>query len=422
MADLMSLSGALFSRFIRQGKPLYRHVHQSTLLSRSSVATTASARVHLPSHRLGNMVGSAWGRMMSENGGTRRIVGHWLVATSGLVFGIVVLGGLTRLTESGLSMVDWSLLHFRAPKTDAEWQAYFEKYQQFPEYQLNNRGMTVEEFKRIYWFEHAHRVYGRLLGMFVVFPATFFVLKKWAAPGMRKVLMGCMALVGVQGLLGWYMVKSGLRREIVERGEQARVSPYRLAAHLGSAFVLYLVTLSAGIAILAPSSALRLAISTPEAGRRLMGLRRWTHHLAGLTFATAITGAFVAGLDAGLLYNTFPLMGDRVVPTDIWIEALSWKNLTENPCTVQFIHRCMAIATVTGVSSLWISSRRLVLPATVRRALNLVMAAAWMQGSLGVLTLLYMVPIPVASAHQAGSLALLSSFVWLLNVLKRAAL
>jgi cytochrome c oxidase assembly protein subunit 15 len=145
-----------------------------------------------------NFAQRIWENIMSDSNGTKRIVGHWLIGTSGLVFGIVVLGGLTRLTESGLSMVDWKLLHFRAPGSQEEWQEYFEKYQQFPEYKLNNHGMTLDEFKRIYWFEHAHRVYGRLLGMFVLFPAAFFVAKKWASPGMRRVIMGCTGLVGFQ--------------------------------------------------------------------------------------------------------------------------------------------------------------------------------------------------------------------------------
>ncbi len=133
--------------------------------------------------------------LWKEGNGARRIVGYWLVGASGLVFGIVVLGGLTRLTESGLSMVDWSLLHFRPPRTEAEWQAYFEKYQQFPEYQLNNRGMSLDDFKRIYWYEHAHRVYGRLLGMYVLLPSAFFIARGWVSPAMRRVLLGCSSLV-----------------------------------------------------------------------------------------------------------------------------------------------------------------------------------------------------------------------------------
>lgn len=140
------------------------------------------------------------GYINAKGNGARKVVGHWLVASSGLVFGIVVLGGLTRLTESGLSMVDWHLIHFRAPSSIEEWQAYFEKYKEFPEYKLQNQGMTLEEFKRIYWFEHAHRVYGRLLGLFVTLPALFFIARKWASPKMCKLLFGCTALVGFQVL------------------------------------------------------------------------------------------------------------------------------------------------------------------------------------------------------------------------------
>lgn len=136
--------------------------------------------------------------LMADGNGAKRIVGHWMIGTSGAVFGIVVLGGLTRLTESGLSMVDWNLIHFRQPQNEAEWQAYFDKYQQFPEYQLNNRGMTLEEFKRIYWMEHAHRVYGRLLGLGIIVPSVFFIAKKWTSPGIRNVLIGCCGLVGFQ--------------------------------------------------------------------------------------------------------------------------------------------------------------------------------------------------------------------------------
>lgn len=210
------------------------------------------------------------------------------------------------------------------------------------------------------------------------------------------------------------MVKSGLDQEIVAKGEAVRVSPCRLAAHLSSAFVLYVITLSAGMNILSRKSLFISGIASKE----INCMRKWSHRLAGLTFATAVTGAFVAGLDAGLLYNTFPLMGGRILPSDIWDEQLALGNLIGNPTTVQFIHRCMAITTVAGVSVLWLRFRKGSLPKSVKRALDLLMAAAWAQGTLGVLTLLYMVPIPVASAHQAGSLGLLTSCVWLLNRLK----
>lgn len=213
------------------------------------------------------------------------------------------------------------------------------------------------------------------------------------------------------------MVKSGLNQEIVERGEIPRVSAYRLSAHLSSALVLFIITLSGGLRILSKPSV--TGVLSAVQIKNASFLARWAHPLAGMTFATAVTGGFVAGLDAGLLYNTFPLMGNRMVPSDIWTETLGLRNLTENPTTVQFIHRCMAIMTITGITGTWLVFRSRILPYQVRRALNLVTLAAWCQGSLGVLTLLYFVPIPIASAHQTGSLGLLASFTWLLNRLKQ---
>lgn len=213
------------------------------------------------------------------------------------------------------------------------------------------------------------------------------------------------------------MVKSGLDPEIAERGEIPRVSAYRLSAHLSSALALFLITLSGGLRVVSKPS-VKGIVNTVQI-KNASVLARWTHRLASMTLATAVTGGFVAGLDAGLLYNTFPLMGDRVVPSDIWIENLGLRNLTENPTAVQFIHRCMAIMTISGITGTWLTFRSRVLPPQVRRALNLVTLAAWCQGSLGVLTLLYFVPIPIASAHQTGSLGLLASLVWLLNRLKQ---
>lgn len=213
------------------------------------------------------------------------------------------------------------------------------------------------------------------------------------------------------------MVKSGLSHDIVERGEVPRVSAYRLSAHLTSALLLFVVTLSGGLGIL--SGPPMAAMAGTAHARQLVSLSKWSHLFAGVTFATAVTGGFVAGLDAGLLYNTFPLMGDRAVPSDLWDSRLGLRNLTENPTTVQFLHRCMAITTVSGITGMWLLFRSRTIPPQVRRALGLVAAAAWCQGSLGVLTLLWFVPIPVASAHQAGSLGLLASFVWLLNRLAR---
>lgn len=343
----------------------------------------------------------------------RRVVGCWLAGGAGLVFGIVVLGGVTRLTGSGLSMVDWSLVHFRPPRSEDEWQAYFSKYQQYPEFKLNNADMTVDQFKRIYWMEHAHRVYGRLLGLYLILPGLWFTFRRgWIndARIRRKVVLAS-GLVVFQGLLGWWMVKSGLGHEIVEKGEQPRVSPYRLAAHLASAFALYGILLTGALDVLRPATPTTLP---------LRGVRRWSLALSSLVFVTAISGAFVAGLDAGMIYNTFPRMGDRWIPSDIWRRELGLRNAFENPTAAQFNHRCLAMSTLLAVSLFWLYLGRRRLPASLGHLSDMVMATAWLQGTLGLSTLLLSVPISLGSAHQAGSLLLLTSSIGLSNALKRA--
>lgn len=352
--------------------------------------------------------------LLAEGNGGRRAVGYWLLGTSGLVAGLVVLGGLTRLTESGLSMVDWRLVHFRAPQSEPEWQAYFEKYQQFPEYQLNNRGMALDDFKRIYWMEHAHRVYGRLLGLVIIGPSVFFAARRWVSRPVGRVLFGLCGLVGFQGLLGWYMVQSGLKQELVTAKEPVRVSQYRLAAHLGSAFALYLGLLNTGLRILMPPVQ-QLAAGSPA--RRLRFAATGVSHLI---LTTAVAGAFVAGLDAGMIYSTFPAMGAGFVPDDIWDRRLAWRNPFENPATAQFVHRCLAYTSVAGATGLWAYARRHPqLPRHIRALANVLVGVVWAQGSLGLLTLLYVVPVPLASAHQAGSLVALTSAAVLLQSVKR---
>ena len=214
------------------------------------------------------------------------------------------------------------------------------------------------------------------------------------------------------------MVKSGLKSEIVENREVPRVSAYRLASHLGSAFILYALLTNTAINILAPVSK---TINFPSSSIKLIkNFKSKVHGLAALTFFTAISGAFVAGLDAGLIYNEFPLMGgNRIIPSDIWDKKLGLRNPFENPACAQFNHRILAISTVTGISVLWYKSRKiLMLPRSIRLLSNALMFTAWLQGSLGVLTLLNHVPIPLASAHQAGSVTLLTFALWLVNRLK----
>lgn len=340
---------------------------------------------------------SALPRRNSINWNGEKMGGYWLLGTSGLVAGIVVLGGLTRLTESGLSMVDWNFVHFQAPKNQEEWEEYFQKYQQFPEYQIQNRGMTVDEFKRIYWMEHAHRVYGRLLGLWILVPGALMYRK--SSPFLRKMILVSSGLVVFQGLLGWWMVKSGLDAELVQ--DVPRVSQYRLTAHLTSALVLFALSLRTGLKVLNHASN---TVLINNHGRFSKGAR----HLTGAIFATAMSGGMVAGLDAGMIYNSFPKMGMDWFPSDGWNRGLGVRNFTENPSLVQFIHRCLAMTTLTGISAFWWLWRKRLPAGRQRYLLNALMGMGWLQASLGVSTLLLGVPIPLASMHQAGSLALLA--------------
>lgn len=213
------------------------------------------------------------------------------------------------------------------------------------------------------------------------------------------------------------MVKSGLKSEIVENREVPRVSAYRLASHLGSAFVLYGLLTNTAINILSPTQSANMATST----NLIKKFKSRAHGLAALAFFTALSGAFVAGLDAGLIYNEFPTMGGtmKFIPSDIWDSKLGLRNPFENPTCAQFNHRILAISTITGISALWYQSRKIpMLPKPIRLLSNALMITAWAQGSLGVLTLLNHVPIPLASAHQAGSVTLMTFALWLVNRLK----
>ncbi|XP_028917287.1 cytochrome c oxidase assembly protein COX15 homolog [Ornithorhynchus anatinus] len=343
---------------------------------------------------------------------SERILGRWLLVCSGTVAGAVILGGVTRLTESGLSMVDWHLLkEMKPPTTHEEWEAEFQKYQQFPEFKILNRDMTLTEFKFIWYMEYSHRMWGRLVGLAYILPAAFFWRKGWLTRGLKGRVLALCGLVCFQGLLGWYMVKSGLE-EKPDSHDIPRVSQYRLAAHLGSALVLYCASLWTGLSLLLPRHKL------PET-RQLLQLRRFAHGVTGLVFLTALSGAFVAGLDAGLVYNSFPKMGERWVPEDLFTFSPVLRNVFENPTMVQFDHRILGITSVTAITVLFFLSRKVPLPRRTKMAVASLLAVAYTQVGLGISTLLMYVPTPLAATHQSGSLALLSVALWLMSELRR---
>ncbi|KAG0323617.1 Cytochrome c oxidase assembly protein cox15 [Dissophora globulifera] len=364
------------------------------------------------------------------------IVGYWMLTISAMTFGIVVVGGMTRLTESGLSIVEWNLIKgMKPPRSEAEWEEEFEKYKQFPEYKILNRGMTLEEFKRIFYYEWSHRMLGRAIGAAFILPGLYFASRGMLSKNIarRSLIIG--AFIGFQGALGWYMVKSGLDEQLMSTpGATPRVSQYRLAAHLGSAFLIYTGALMTGMKILTDNHIAKGAYESLAAVINNPALKRFkgaAHGVVALIFITAISGAFVAGLDAGLVYNEFPLMGGRLVPPmrelfdDKFLHEGDnpktglWRNMFDNQVTVQFNHRVLATTTFTAVSSLFLYSRGLPLPPHIRMGVNVLMGVACCQVGLGIATLLYMVPVSLGTAHQAGSLTLLTSALYLMHSLKK---
>lgn len=321
-----------------------------------------------------------------------RAIGAWLLACCGVLLALVMLGGATRLTESGLSIVDWRPVTGVLPPLDAAaWQAEFDKYRASPQYTQVNRGMSLDEFKLIFGFEYAHRLLARLLGLVFALPLLVFWWRGWIAPPLRWRLLGVLALGAAQGYMGWYMVKSGLV-------DMPRVSHYRLAAHLSLALLVYAAMLWL---------ALQLRWPVPAGAARPRS--RFAAALLALLGLTIVFGAFVAGLRAGLGYNTFPLMGGRWVPDGFLLLQPAWLNFLENPATVQFTHRWLALGTLAAIALLWWRMRRRELERTQRAALRALVAMALVQVGLGIATLLWHVPVVLATLHQGGAVLLLSA-------------
>lgn len=321
--------------------------------------------------------------------GSSRIVGYWLFSIAAMVFVMVVLGGLTRLTGSGLSMVDWRPITGWLPPLGVEqWQAVFDLYKHSPQYKEINFGMTMLEFKEIFWLEFFHRLWGRLIGVCFGLPLIFFWWRGWISSQMRLPLFLLFILGGAQGALGWYMVKSGLI-------DEPEVSQYRLMAHLGFAFILYAALIWCGLRFVKQKSL--------QASVRF---KRQSRFLWGLSYITILAGALVAGLDAGLTYNTFPLMDGDFIPDGLWMKDPWWINSFENITTVQFQHRVLAMATFGITLWLWWQNRQY-------GPLYLCVIAVLLQVVLGIATLLSVVPIGLASLHQAGGLMVFTVLTWL---------
>ena len=335
-----------------------------------------------------------------------RLVATWLLICCTLVFAMVVLGGVTRLTGSGLSMVDWKpVTGFLPPLNDAEWQATFDLYQESPEFQKVNADMDVAAFKEIFWLEFLHRLLGRLIGIvfavpFILFAARGYIqLKEWPKYGLMFVLGGA------QGVLGWYMVKSGLV-------DNPHVSQYRLTAHLLAAFLIYAYMFWVAMSLLFPPG------NDDER-------HPWYARAIGVTTlvsVTVISGGFVAGLKAGKIFNTFPMMGDYWIPPGVMALDPPWRNFFDNPATVQLDHRILAIATFLVIVAFWAGMRRFNLTRRVILATNGLLATAILQVSLGILTLLYVVPTSLAAMHQGVAMLLFTAALYLVHSLRNSGI
>jgi cytochrome c oxidase assembly protein subunit 15 len=330
----------------------------------------------------------------------RRQVAIWLLVVCALVYGMVVLGGVTRLTGSGLSMVEWDpIMGWIPPMSEEAWSDAYEKYRLTPEYQKVNRGFGLEGFKEIFWLEYLHRVLGRLIGIAFFIPFVYFLIRGHIRGSLIPKTATMFVLGGLQGLMGWYMVKSGLI-------DNPHVSPYRLTAHLLLALLIYAYMLWVALDLLMPRA-------TGEEARVPGGLRRKTYWLTGFAVLTIASGGFVAGLKAGFAYNTFPLMNGRLIP-DGYLTLSPWYlNLFENVAAVQFNHRLLAIALLVAVIAFWLAARRYALPRQVALGMHALLAAALLQVALGITTLLMHVPLPLAALHQAGGVLVLTALVYL---------
>lgn len=416
-------------------------------------------------------------------------VGKWILATSGLVAGMVHIGGVTRLTKSGLSMTDWKPHMEIPPITIEEWTAEFERYKSYPEY-AQRQSMTLDEFKYIYYWEWGHRMMGRSVGYFFAGGWAYFTfvhrpklsakslstmamsilprnINSAIPPGYQSRLALLFAMGGTQGLVGWWMVKSGLGDDRRGDRNEIRVSPYRLAAHLGMAVGTYTMLLWTGLGVLSypvdvyaasssgrnPSAASVAGVQastenstmsmlqqyaknlTPDALRHARTTRVGVISTVALTGLTILSGAFVAGNDAGNAYNTYPLMDGQWIPLEDMIDSAKepiWRNAFETTAMVQWNHR--VLGTATALSALGVAGYGLLaskrgtggIPGSttpqVRRGLMALGAAATGQMSLGIATLLNYVPITLAASHQLGSLVVLTGGVYAAHSLRYAGM
>ena len=320
-----------------------------------------------------------------------KLIARWLFICAVVIFGMILLGGVTRLTDSGLSMVEWNpLMGIIPPLSQYDWQELFLKYQQFPEYQKINLGMTLGEFKVIFMYEYLHRVLGRLIGLLFFIPFVYFYFTRRISPQLLPKLLLMLFLGGCQGLMGWYMVKSGLI-------DVPHVSQYRLTAHLGLAIVIYSLIIWTALGLVNKTSAQPTGLGKPAC------------ILSGLIFLMILSGGLVAGTRAGYAYSTWPLMGDSFIPAGLYAMSPAWLSAFENITTIQFNHRMFAYFIAVFLVVFSVVALRKKTSNKVRIGIYSMLFLLLVQITLGISTLIFYVPVAIAAAHQIGAVALLTA-------------
>lgn len=333
-----------------------------------------------------------------------RQIALWLLFCASVILVMILLGGVTRLTHSGLSMVEWKpLMGVIPPLNDTEWQETFARYQQFPEYQKVNRGMSVDEFKSIFMYEYLHRLLGRLIGIIFLLPFLFFYFTKRIANGLTPKLLLMFVLGGLQGLLGWYMVKSGLV-------DIPRVSQYRLTAHLGAAVIIYAYILWVAFGLL----------SERNSRSQSSSLKRFSYSLSGLIFLMILSGGLMAGTRAGHAYPTFPLMGDSFFPPGLYAMDPAWLSVFEDITTVQFNHRMFAYLLFVLILTFAFKALRSNMSGRFRSGIHCLIGLLLLQITLGISTLLLHVPVLLAVTHQGVAVALFTASLFVSHCLSNS--
>ena len=332
-------------------------------------------------------------------------VAIWLLSGCFLIFCMVVIGGITRLTGSGLSITEWNVIMGAIPPmNEQDWTIAFEKYKQIPQYTEVNSYFSLEDFKSIFWWEFIHRLVGRLIGIVFIIPFLYFlVTRQMDAATIRKSLL-LFGLGGLQGFLGWFMVKSGLT-------ELTSVSHIRLAIHLITAFITFGFTFWFALQLL----------EKERPASHFHQIRKWSVVLLVVLVVQLVYGAFVAGLHAGKMFNTFPLMNGTLFPTGGWVAAMGIANLFDNPAAVQFMHRFFAFALIFIVAKIYLLCKTVSIYPQQRKAINYLLAAITLQFLLGIFTVLYQAPIALSSIHQIGAFFLFMAAILLVFRFRKTA-